>query len=286
MSGGAVSVRPILAADIDLVSEFLHANLNPRVTSAAWSRLFRPPWGERGPNHGFLLEHEHRLVGVYAAVYAERDLGSGPQTICNLGAFCVLDEHRLSALRLVRALLAQKGFGFTDLSPSGNVVALNERLGFRHLEVSCRLVPNLPWPRRSGITLTSDPGELERTLHGVDASAYVDHVGTAARHLLVREGSDYGYLVFRKDRRKRLPWFATPLFAGGNPALLERAWRQIGSHLLVGHGMPFTLAETRVLGFAPRPGRELRVPRPRMVRGDAALDRIDYLYSELALVQW
>ena len=53
------------------------------------------------------------------------------ERFCNLGAWCVLPEHRFHALRLLKALLAQDGYHFTDLSPSGNVVGLNERLGFR-----------------------------------------------------------------------------------------------------------------------------------------------------------
>ena len=40
----------------------------------------------------------------------------------------------------------QDGYHFTDLSPSGNVVALNRRLGFTQLDTATALVPNLPWP--------------------------------------------------------------------------------------------------------------------------------------------
>ena len=71
---------------------------------------------------------------------------AGRERFCNLAAWCVIDEYRSLGLRLLNALLAQKGYHFTDLSPSGNVVPLNTRLKFSHLDVATALVPNLPWP--------------------------------------------------------------------------------------------------------------------------------------------
>ncbi len=51
-------------------------------------------------------------------------------TVCNVAALCVRDDLRAHTVRLVRALLKQREYSFTDLSPSGNVVAMDERLGF------------------------------------------------------------------------------------------------------------------------------------------------------------
>ena len=58
--------------------------------------------------------------------------------------------YRLHGLRLLKAVLRQEGYHFTDLSPSGNVVGINERLRFRFLDTTTALVPNLPWPTWPG----------------------------------------------------------------------------------------------------------------------------------------
>ena len=174
------------------------------------------------------------IVGAYAAVYSERTIDGETHRICNLAAFCVLDDFRAHSFRLVRALLGQRGFEFTDLSPSGNVVALNERLGFARLDTTTRLASTSP-PSRRGVRVTSDPGGL-RGFQGDDAEVYADHrVAPAARHLLVISGDDYAYLIVRKDRRKGLPLFATPLYVGGDLECSD-AWPTIGSHLLLRHG--------------------------------------------------
>ena len=279
-----VSVGPIDDPDTGPVSRFLHANLNGGVSPAAWAALLRPPWATGDePNRGFQLVDGDRIVGVYAAVYSTRPWSSA--AVCNLAAFCVLEPYRVQALRLVRAVLGQKGYLFTDLSPSGNVPAMNERLRFRYLDTSTRLLMNLPRPR-PGVSVTADRDVLTTTLRDRDAAVYADHHrAPAARHLLVRDGSDHAYLMYRRDRRKRLPLFASPLYVGGDPALLRRSWSAVGAHLL-GRGLPATLAEGRVLGFVPRgAGRQLEHPRPKMFRGGDD-DEVDYLYSELTLLEW
>lgn len=283
-----MDVRPIRGNDADAVAEFLHDHLNPRVSPAAWRRLLAPPWIAEPPNHGFRLVVDERIVGAYVAVYADREIEGVTRRFCNLAAFCVLEDYRTHSFRLVRAILAQKGFDFTDFSPSGNVTALNERLGFAALDTSTRLSPNLPRLSRRGVTVSSDPGVVAGVLTGLDALVYRDHLdAAAARHIVVISRGEYGYLVVRKDRRKRLPLFASPLYAGGSRDLLRAAWPQIGSHLLRRHGALATLAEGRVLGFRPVLGIDLETPRAKMFRSTAVpAGSIDYLYSELTLLEW
>ncbi|MCR2764188.1 hypothetical protein NQ152_11810 [Microbacterium sp. zg.B48] len=284
----SLELRPILDADAETVAAFLHKHLNTRVPHAAWRALLSPPWRAAAPNSGFQLRAGEQIVGVYAAVYSERDIDRATVRFCNLAAFCVRDEYRAHSLRLLRALLAQKDDVFTDFSPSGNVVALNERLGFVRLDTSTRLSVNLPAMPGRGIRVSGDPAVLEATLAGVDAVAYRDHRNAAAaRHLVVSAPGGYAYLVFRRDRRKRLPLFATPLYVGGSRALLRAAWPRVASHLLLRHGLAVTLAEPRILGFAPRLGTALAAPRAKMFRGRTIPpERIDYLYSELTLLEW
>ena len=288
MERGKVNVRPISSADADAVSRFLHAHLNPRVTVDAWERILDPPWNGDAPNHGFQLVVGSEVVGAYVAVYSEREVDGIEKRFCNLAAFCVLDEHRPHSFRLLRAILAQRGFEFTDFSPSGNVVALNTRLGFTSLDTTTRVVPNLPRLPRRGLRVTDDPAVIEAVLEGRDARVYRDHRNApAARHIVVVSAGEYCYLVVRRDRRKGLPLFATPLYAGGSGSLLQAAWPHVASHLLLRQGALATLAERRILGFLPRPGYALPAPRAKMVMAKGIpAESVDYLYSELALLEW
>jgi hypothetical protein len=281
-------LAPIGQADVRCVAEFLHEHLNRRVSADAWAAAIVPPWRSPAPNHGFLLRDGGRVVGVYLAFYSTRVLDGRERQVCNLGAWCVLDSHRSQGLRLLRALLAQRELDFTDLSPSGNVVPLNERLGFTRLDTSTALVPNLAWPSWSRrVRVVSDHDEIERVLDPGERQLFRDHRhAAAAHHLVLVAGDEHCYVVARRDRRKNLPLFASLLHVG-NPALLARHPMPVRRYLLLRLRAIGTLSELRIVGMRPRLSVMLPAPRAKMFRSrDLGPDSIDYLYSELACVAW
>ena len=247
-----------------------------------------PPWDTAQPNRGFVLEDAGAVVGAHLAFYSERLIDGCPESICNLGAWCVLPTHRHQGLRLLRAILLQEGYHFTDLSPSGNVVPLNLRLGFTQLDTATALAPNLPWPPTPrGVRLIADPDEIPRHLSGRELQIYQDHAGAgAAHHLVLVRGDERCYVLFRRDSRKKQPLFASFIYVS-DPSLFRVAFGRIRRHLLLRHGIPFTLSELRIVGSRPRLSIMLSSPRPKMYRSPTlSAGDIDYLYSELACVVW
>ena len=223
------------------------------------------------------------------AFYSERVIDGRHERFCNLGAWCVSPEYRFHGLRLLKAALSQEGYHFTDLSPSGNVVGVNERLSFRFLDTTTALVPNLPWPSWPGRDrISSDPELIERTLSGRD----LDALQGSRRH---RRRSPSG-----PDPRRASGATSSSARTGARACRCSRAsstsatricfgrWPgRFARHLLIHHGALATLAEERIVGYRPRPALLLRSPRRKMFRS-ASLGpaQIDYLYSELVCVSW
>ena len=288
-----VAVSEIGDRDLADVGQFLHENLNRRVSALAWTRAMSVPWKVDAPNHGFMLRDEGRVVGAHLAFYAERSVDGVTERFCNLGAWCVEERYRLHSLKLLKALLAQDGYTFTDMSPSGPVVPLNERLKFEHLDTSTALIPGLPWPTMPSLPsrphtwISSDPAILERSLTGRNLKIYHDHADAeAARHVLLTRGDRSCYVVLRKDRRKNLPIFASILYVS-DAELFRAMGPRLARYLLLRHGALATLAELRVVKHRPRFSLMLAKPRRKMFRSaHLTADQIDYLYSELACVAW
>jgi hypothetical protein len=280
-----VRVEPIGDADMQRAATFLHEHLNGRVSVEHWAQAADLPWPVDRPNAGFMLLDGDELVGVQLAFYSERDIDGRTERFCNLAGWCVLPEYRFHSIRMLKTVLSQKGYHFTDLSPNPHVAGVNARLKFQYLDTATSLVPNLPWPGRG--TLSSDPELIECTLTGAELELYRDHArSAAARHLVLIRGGEWCYVIFRKDRRKQLPLFVSLLHVS-NPELFRKMFGSVARHLLFRHGAPATLAEERVLGYRPRLALRLRSPRRKMFRS-ANLEpaQIDYLYSELVCVPW
>jgi hypothetical protein len=279
----AVKVEPITNVDIPAVAEYLQVGFSPGPSAAEWQRVMTPPWDVEQPNHGYLLRENGRVVGAYLALYSERMIDGRPRRICNLGTWCVTDEHRASGLRLQRSLLRQRGYTFTDLTPNPTVVALNRRLGFATLDTARALIPNMPWPvRSSGVWVVDTPHEIDGLLSGRDQTIYRDHAATAAHHVVLAKGDRSCYVMFRRDlgRFKCFPYFASILHVG-NPDLFRECALYFYRYLLLRRGVPLTLAELRVV--LHRPPRSVIVggPTKMFLSDDLQPGQIDYLYSEL-----
>jgi hypothetical protein len=287
MSDAPIRLLPIERADLASVGEFLHRHLNPRLSAADWAASIVPPWVVESPNHGFQLVEGEEVVGVHLAFYSQRLIDGEVEDFCNLGAWCVLEPYRSNGIRMLRALLAQPGYTFTDLSPSGAVVPLNQRLRFSSLDTDTVLIPARPWSLRRRTRVVDDLDVIASSLTGADKVIFEDHRrAPAAHHLLLRRGDRECYVIFRRDRRKDVPAFASILHVSDRELFAESI-PELTRHLLVRHRVLCSLAELRVIG--PRPSMTLRLkkPRPKMFRSTRlGADAIDYLYSELTCVAW
>ncbi|PUB29951.1 hypothetical protein C8K30_102329 [Promicromonospora sp. AC04] len=284
-----VLTLPITTDDLSRVGEFLSVHLDNSLTPGQWAHSLRPTWTTSHPDHGFLLESDGLVVGVYAAFYSEtRTADDRQRAVCNLAAWCVLDEFRHHSLRLVRAMLAQRDRELTDLSPSGTVVPLNERLGFRHVDTAGALVVNLPLPTRRRVRLLTGRADIEAVLSGADLAAYRDHADSpAARHVVAVVDGRPCWVVFRAVRRKGLRLFASVLHVSDRD-LFRATAPAVYRHILLAHGLPFTLVQTRVSGPGPWHSVPLSAQRPAMYlsRTGEPPESVTYLYSELTQVPW
>jgi len=282
-----VELSPITEADLPRVAEFLHATFpsESQESAESWERGLRSPWPGDPPNWGFMAEDSDAIVGAYIAHYSEQEIDGRAERFCNLGAWNVLPEHRMHSIRLLKAILGQDGYHFTDLTPAENVVALNRRLGFEQLDTKGFVAPCLPWPTLPGrASVTSDPRRIEQLLRGGELRAYRDHRGAPGlRHVAIADGDGCCYVALRPDRQGRLP--VLTVLHVGEPSILRRNARRFARHLLVHHRFFAYVAEERVVGFRPRLSSALRAPQVRMFRSDRLRpEDIDYLYSEMVFV--
>lgn len=286
----SVEIEPITDRDVQNVAEFLRAEfLNLGATStrpvADWIRTMAPPWSVEQPNHGFLLRDDGRVVGAHLALYSERVIDGRPQHFCNLGAWVVSESYRASGLRLLRSLLRQKGYTFTDLTPNPNVVNLNTRLGFSALDTTTVLVPNPFWPvRPRGVRVIDAADQIDARLSGPIQQIFRDHRTTAAHHVILTDGAQCCYVIYRRERYKRRSVLGMILYV--SDANLFRRWSaHFYRYLLLKQRILATLVEIRVVGH--RPPRSISVAgRTKMYLGDDIdAAHVDYLYSELTCLE-
>src|SRR5690606_15245151 len=132
----------------------------------------------------------------------------------------------------------QDGYHFTDLSPSGNTLTVNSKLGFTHLDTRSVLVHTARFGKWRGVRLVTDHRSLDKLIEERDRKVYEDHIGAAAaRHVLLQTDKGNCYVIFRKDRRKGWPLFASLLYVS-NAEAFRRSISHFSRHLLFSGGIP------------------------------------------------
>jgi hypothetical protein len=273
----SLDISPIADVDLDAAASFLHRNLNNRLSVPEWRSAMSASWKADAPNYGFMLRDGQQVVGVYLAFYSERTVAGRTERFCNLASWAVHKDFRIHSVRLLKALLAQDGYHFTDLAPTGNVISLDARMKFRFLDTSAVVIPNLPWPtvpRRTRISAA--PEVIESVLTGAELELYRDHAQAAAAcHLVLTRGGDSCYVMFRRRWWRSLPFFAAILHVS-NPELFRRAAGPLARYLLVHHRALVTVAELRTVGRRPR--LSFRLPQPEALPGKDA-SRLSRTYA-------
>jgi len=280
-----VVLTPITDGDVAAVAEFLRANLNDRVP---WeSSCSTVPWHVQAPNYGFMLRDGKRVVGVLLALYSERLVAGRVERFCNMGSWCVLPDYRSRSLSLLKALVAQEDYHFTVLTADVGPQEILAWVGFRYLDTTGVLIPNLPWRPAlpSRIKVSADPDVIESTLTGTVLELYRDHErALAAHHLVLTRGPESCYVMYRESEYRNKP--VAMILHVSNPELFHRALAPLTRHLLVRRRLVATMAELRIIGRKPYLSFKLN-SWPRMYRSATlAPEQIDYLYSELTCVPW
>lgn len=282
-----VVLEPIRREDTWAVADFLRRHAGSKATTPEWAAAIVPTWSIESPNHGYQLRRAGEIVGVQVAVYSRREIAGTAEDFCNLGVQSVLPAVADQGVRLLRALLDQRGYTFTDLSSTGEILELEAELGFVRVEDDLLLVPNLPLSRPQGTRIISDPDAIGDLLDGVDRRIFEDHRRSlAAIHLVLMGRNDRCYVMVRRERRAGHVNFAQVLHAS-DAAVLRKRLPDLGRHLLLHHAMPFTVVDLRMVGSVPISASHVRGPRTKLyLSTHLAADSIDHLYSDLALVAW
>ena len=155
-----VRVRPITDADVRARRRVpARATSTTRVPAEHWARALDVPWDVEQPNAGFMLldGDDGRRRAPRVLLRARRSTAAASASATSAPGACSPELPLPQPAAAARRCSRQDGYHFTDLSPSGNVVELNERLGFRFLDTTTALVPNLPWPSLAGPRPRSAP---------------------------------------------------------------------------------------------------------------------------------
>ena len=288
MSAGGAAPRARLAAigdaDLDAACTYCHTHLNRRIPVADWKRAFTQPWIPEKPNNGFMLVDGDRVVGLFGAIYAEREIAGQRHRLMNHTSWSVLPAYRRQSLELLQALLAQTGYHVTSFTPNPEVVEICRYLGFFLLRPETAAWPNLPWSGLAGGPgrVVTDPDHAQGLLPAAAARDFANHrpFPWLAQLALGSDTGGWCHVLYKRKTWKKLP--CADILHLSDPEIFLECRPALARHLLLGRGIASIQVPRRHLPRTPPDAWTGRDDQPRLAISPA-LDpaHLTALYTEM-----
>jgi len=277
-----VTLREIFDKDLEDVYCFLSENFNPGVTLDVWHSAFSRSWMSEKPNNGFMLLVNNTIVGVLCALYAQRQTQEGIRNVCNTSTWFVLDAYRSHSLKLMIAILGQKGFFFTSLSSSPDVYKLHRQFGFQSYVTTLIAIPNLPKLNyfSKKLEILADPESISRHLDSHIKQISIDHMNLATVQQVVFRTS-YETLLVIFDIRIVRGVRTTNIFYLSNPDMFYQNQNEICSYFLLNNYTLFTRIHRCSMSKVPTFSLEIKRNITLFYKGGITeLSFPEFIYSE------
>jgi len=269
------------------VCELFVDELPPEKRAGTVDKFYRPifdyKWQREEDYCGHVLVDKGKIVGFVGAFFVQRSIKGKLERFANLTTWKVREENRSESIFLMMHYLRQKEITVTGRTAGKEIAAIHEKLGFRNLDSTIRIVPNFigALQRTNGIALGVDSGDLENRLKDVDLQIYRDHQAYKCRHLLLHGNGRYCYLVYSPVQKRHVR-MAHLHYISDLTVFLENL-PLVKSRLLLHDRIPFLWIEERFLR-----GRKVPVSYgynsryTHLYKSDRlAREDIDNLYTEL-----
>lgn len=280
-------LRPLLPDDFPAAAALLTEGF-PQRGEAFWQQglqLLARHAGNRavGVPLGMLMWDGNRPVGVALMPASPRQQLDGTQRVLvNLSSWYVQPAQRWRAALMLRAMVAEPGHTYVDLTPSGDVERMLPLFGFRAVNrgTTIALLPQLLLGPGGGARvrpLRSDDRLPDRS---PTMDQLMAHRELGCHSLLLEHNGDRTLLVYRHRTIRKLP--GARLKYIGSHVAMQRHLPVVARHLLA-RGVLMLSWDTR---DEPMQGRAFvhRAGGIWYARGDTFDDCTDFVGTELCIL--
>ena len=289
-----VAIREARADDFKHVYPLLVEFENPHLKTEHWRQLFIDHTGLQNGQFGWVLVDGDDVVGFVSTILSERTIRGEVVRLCNTSSWIVKPAYRAHSLALHAKVLADESVTVTNLSPTGQVLKLLEKLGFALMDKSERIILPVITPRTfmDRCEIITTPDAVQDSLNGENLRFFRGHQLSFNRHVFLRAAEGDCYVMMNRTLKTvggslRLP-FARVHHIGA-PEVFVRHLEKLVVRVAASLKVVAIIVDERMLqGAVPwhsfmRPGGE----RKAAFRSKSLTAKdIDGLYTEATLLNF
>ena len=248
-----------------------------------WRRLLSGRWSRHGDSFAVTARDRGRLVGALGLIPAERPTAAGPARVVNMTSWYLEKPYRGQGFGplMMRFAADAPDVTLTNFTSARGAEPAALKAGLATLD-DARLIWR-PRPRARRLPVERDPARMTDSLTARDRRVLADHADLPLTRALV-ETPDGPCLILLSVKRKSDAHVTHEALYLGDRRAFARHARAIADSLLPPEDAVLSV-DRRFAPDADAPDAVEPIPIPRYYRpGRARPEEIDYLYSEIVLV--
>jgi len=157
-------VRPLVRKDKEEAIRLVTEGFYPRHQPGHFDHWFLYAWMQKVPHYGFALIHDEKIVGVFGAIFSEREYDGRVEKFCNMTSWYVVPAYRGAGLKHLMAFVSlAPEFTLTNLTAPKVVVTILRGINLKYLNKINYIFPtlcNINTLFSNNSSILSDPKEL------------------------------------------------------------------------------------------------------------------------------
>ncbi len=282
-----VTVRKADPGQREEGARFLHVEMDPKISYERWLRALGRGWAAEDAGYAIIAEDAGKLVGVLAAIYADRKIGGRPARTCNLSSWYILKSHRGGGLgyRMMSTALSDRDVTFTTYSSNAPALSVCLKAGMVPLDTHRMVWHTRAEPAKGELVVIRDIEAVAHLMDAVSHRAVLDHADLNVHPLAFRTpGGELCVVVFSVKRKGDDIEFHEALYISDR-ALFAAHARQLADAILPSEKALMSV-DSRLLAREVAEPDELIPLKVNRGFQSAGLEphEMDFLYSEIPLL--
>ena len=269
------------------VARFLHEEMNPKISYERWLSLIDGRWAADDAGYAIIAEDAGQIVGVLAAIYADRHINGRDVRTCNLSSWYIRKAHRGGGLgfKMMSTALSEPNVTFTTYSSNAPALSVCLKAGMTTLETHRMVWHTRGEPAKGELVVMRDLDAAAHLTDPVSQKAVKAHGDLNIHPLVFRtKNGDVCTVVFSVKRKGEDIEFHEALYISDRELFAKNA-RALADAMLPSSKALLSVDSRLLAGQDAAPDElwELPVHRGFQSAGLEAHE-MDFLYSEIPLL--
>jgi hypothetical protein len=232
------AMRSLIVKEVCFNTELYHESLNylknqKYIKFSKIQKILNNNFISNLPIGYVIIDKTKKIVGFMGTIFSKKIINGSEYNYCNIHSWIVDEQHRINSFFLL-APLFKKDITLTAFTPVRSLVGLLEKLEFKKMQISYKLVFSLKniFSKKKKFTFIKNKSEILNILNKDEIKIYENYRKLPYEKFIILDyfnKSNYIFIIASKIKKKGLETLS--FFYVSNISLFRDNWKNFKSNI-------------------------------------------------------